>query len=54
MNSIYNNDIEKQIKELKLEKRSYLLNGKDTRELDRKIKMLQMQLNNDDVQYKTV
>lgn len=48
------NSLENELKNLKLEKRSFLLNGKDTRELDRKIKDLQLQLDNNQIESQTV
>lgn len=48
------NSLENELKNLKLEKRSFLLNGKDTRELDRRIKELQLQLDNSQIESETV
>lgn len=48
------NSLENELKNLKLEKRSFLLNGKDTRELDRRIKELQLQLDNNQIESETV
>lgn len=48
------NSLENELKNLKLEKRSFLLNGKDTREIDRKIKDIKLQLEQNEVESKSV
>lgn len=48
------NSLENELKNLKLEKRSFLLNGKDTREIDRKIKDIKLQLEKEEIESKSV
>lgn len=48
------NSLENELKNLKLEKRSFLLNGKDTREIDRKIRDIKLQLEQEEIKSKSV